>query len=106
MYPLVLRLDGVPVTVVGGGTVGTRRLTALLDAAGQAAAIGASNAIGAESGISFNQFQSGSKNLAQGSYGDDIDIPPTLRRAQAPQVLIMAMDDIDMRPCFSLTMAR
>lgn len=81
-------------------------MIALLDAAGQAAAIGASNAIGAESGISFNQFQSGSKNLAQGSYGDDINIPPTLRRAQAPQVLIMAMDDIDMRPCFSLTMAR
>ena len=81
-------------------------MIALLDAAGQAAAIGASNAIGADSGISFNQFQSGSKNLAQGSYGDDIDIPPTLRRAQAPQVLIMAMDDIDMRPCFSLTMAR
>ena len=81
-------------------------MIALLDAAGQAAAIGASNAIGADSGISFNQFQSGSKNLAQGSYGDDINIPPTLRRAQAPQVLIMAMDDIDMRPCFSLTMAR
>ena len=81
-------------------------MIALLDAAGQAAAIGASNAIGADSGISFNQFQSGSRNLAQGSYGDDIDIPPTLRRAQAPQVLIMAMDDIDMRPCFSLTMAR
>jgi type IV secretion system protein VirB10 len=81
-------------------------MIALLDAAGQAAAIGASNAIGAESGISFNQFQSGSKNLAQGSYGDDIDIPPTLKRAQAPQVLILAMDDIDMRPCFSLTMAR
>jgi type IV secretion system protein VirB10 len=81
-------------------------MIALLDAAGQAAAIGASNAIGAESGISFNQFQSGSKNLAEGSYGDDINIPSTLRRAQAPQVLIMAMDDIDMRPCFSLTMAR
>lgn len=81
-------------------------MIALLDAAGQAAAIGASNAIGADSGISFNQFQSGSKNLAQGSYGDDINIPPTLRRAQAPQVLIMPIDDIDMRPCFSLTMAR
>lgn len=81
-------------------------MIALLDAAGQAAAIGASNAIGADSGISFNQFQSGSKNLAQGSYGDDINIPPTLRRAQAPQVLIMPVDDIDMRPCFSLTMAR
>jgi type IV secretion system protein VirB10 len=81
-------------------------MIALLDAAGQAAAIAASNAVGAESGISFNQFQSGSQSLAQGSYGDDIDIPPTLKRAQAPQVLIMAMDDIDMRPCFSLTMAR
>jgi type IV secretion system protein VirB10 len=81
-------------------------MIALLDAAGQAAAIAASNAIGAESGISFNQFQSGSKNLANGSYGDDINIPSTLRRAQAPQVLIMAMDDIDMRPCFSLRTAR
>ncbi len=32
MYPLVLRLTGVPVTVVGGGTVGSRRLAALLEA--------------------------------------------------------------------------
>lgn len=81
-------------------------MIALLDAAGQAAAIGASNAIGADSGISFNQFQSGSQSLAQGSYGDDIDIPPTLRRAQAPQVLIMPVDDIDMRSCFQLRMAK
>jgi type IV secretion system protein VirB10 len=81
-------------------------MIALLDAAGQAAALAASNAIGSESGITFNEFESGSKSLAQSSYGDDINIPPTLRRAQAPQVLIMAMDDIDMRPCFSLTMAR
>jgi len=32
VYPLVLRLTGVPVTVVGAGAVGTRRLTALLSA--------------------------------------------------------------------------
>ena len=81
-------------------------MIALLDAAGQAAALAASNAIGSESGITFNQFESGSNRLAQGSYGDDISIPPTLRAAPARQVLIMAMDDIDMRPCFSLRTAR
>jgi type IV secretion system protein VirB10 len=81
-------------------------MIALLDAVGQAAAIAASNAVGAESGISFNQFESGTRDLAKGSYGGDLDIPPTLKTAQARQVLVMAVDDIDMRGCFRLTMAR
>src|ERR671929_69993 len=32
MYPLGLRLEGLPVLVVGGGAVATRRVPALLDA--------------------------------------------------------------------------
>jgi uroporphyrin-III C-methyltransferase/precorrin-2 dehydrogenase/sirohydrochlorin ferrochelatase len=32
LYPLALRLDGLPVLVVGGGAVATRRVPALLDA--------------------------------------------------------------------------
>jgi type IV secretion system protein VirB10 len=78
-------------------------MLALLDAAGQAAAIAASRAIGGENGVSFNEFQSGSRDLAQGSYGDDINIPSTLRTHQARRVMIMAMEDIDMRPCFNPT---
>ena len=81
-------------------------MIALLDAAGQAAALAAANAIGDDSGVTFNQFQSGSRTLAQGSFGDDVNIPPTLKRGQANQVLIMAVDDIDMRSCFQLTMAK
>jgi type IV secretion system protein VirB10 len=77
-------------------------MLALLDAAGQAAAIAASRAIGGENGISFNEFQSGSRDLAQGSYGDDINIPSTLRTHQARRIMVMAMSDVDMRPCFKL----
>ena len=77
-------------------------LLALLDAAGQAAAIAASNAIGANSGISFNQFESGNRQLGQGTFSDDVNIPSTLKRAQTATVLIMPIDDIDMRDCFSL----
>jgi type IV secretion system protein VirB10 len=75
---------------------------ALLDAAGQAAAIAASNAIGASTGISFNQFESGTRQLGQATVGDDINIPSTLKRHQAASVLIMPIDDIDMRSCFQL----
>lgn len=77
-------------------------LMAFLDAAGQAAAIAASNAIGANSGISFNQFESGSRQLSQGTFSDDVNIPSTLKRSQAATVLVMPIDDIDMTPCFSL----
>ncbi|UEM08131.1 hypothetical protein JL101_035635 (plasmid) [Skermanella rosea] len=77
-------------------------MIALLDAAGQAAAIAASRAIGGDNGISFNQFQSGGQRLGQGTFQSDIDIPPTLYTPQARNLLVMAMSDIDFRPCFKL----
>ena len=80
-------------------------MLALLDAAGQAAALAASRAIGGENGISFNEFQAGGRDLAQGSYGDDINIPSTLRTHQARRIMIMAMQDLDMRGCFRLRTA-
>jgi type IV secretory pathway VirB10-like protein len=43
--------------------------------------------------------------LGQATVGDDINIPSTLKRHQAASVLIMPIDDIDMRNCFSLRTA-
>jgi len=79
-------------------------LLALLDAAGQAAAIAAANALAGDrnrGGISFYQFQGMGRQLGQG-FADDTNIPPTLRRNQALPILVMAMQDIDMRGCYRL----
>lgn len=77
-------------------------LLALLDAAGQAAALAASSAIGDHTGISFNQFQQGSRQLGEGTVGNDLNIPSTLATHQARNIVVMAMQDVDMRSCFSL----
>jgi type IV secretion system protein VirB10 len=79
---------------------------ALLDAAGQAAAIGAAQALTGggnqqSGGVSLYQFQGMGRQLGQG-FADDTNIPPTLRRNQALPILVMAMQDIDMRNCFRL----
>lgn len=80
-------------------------LMALLDTASQAAAIGAAQALtggGQQSGgVSLYQFQGMGRQLGQG-FADDTNIPPTLRRNQALPILVMAMQDIDMRNCFRL----
>jgi type IV secretion system protein VirB10 len=77
-------------------------LLALLDAAGQAAALAASNAVGNGTGVQFNQFQLGGRQLGEGSFGDDVNIPSTLATHQARNIVVMAMQDIDMRACFRL----
>lgn len=77
-------------------------LLALFDIASQTAAIAASNAIGGGNGISFNQLQMGGRDLAEGTVGDDIKIPPTLKAAQAKRIVISVMEDVDMRKCYSL----
>ncbi|WP_426960340.1 TrbI/VirB10 family protein [Muricoccus radiodurans] len=76
---------------------------AFLDAASQAAATAAANALASRNGnsMSFNQFGGIGGQAGQG-FLDDTNIPPTLRRNQARPILVMAMQDIDMRPCFSL----
>lgn len=77
-------------------------LLALFDIASQTAAIAASRAIGGDSGVSFNQIEMGARDLGEGTVGDDINIPPTLKRAHAQRALITVMDDIDMRGCYKL----
>jgi type IV secretion system protein VirB10 len=77
-------------------------LLALFDIASQTAAIAASNAIGGGNGISFNQLQMGARDLGEGTVGDDVNIPPTLKAPQSKRLLIMLMQDIDMRKCYSL----
>lgn len=76
---------------------------AFLDAASQAAATAASNALSNRSGnsISFNQFGGIGGQAGQG-FAEDTNIPATLRRNQARPILVMAMQDLDMRPCFRL----
>ena len=81
-------------------------ILALFDAASQAAAIAASEAIGGDNGISFNQIEAGGKSLGEGTAGDDLKIPPTLKRAQAQRMLIMVNQDIDMRQCYNLRIAK
>jgi type IV secretion system protein VirB10 len=81
-------------------------MIALLDAAGQAAAIAASRAIGNETGVTFNQFQSGGRQLGEGTFSSDAAIPPTLSTPQARNLVVMAMQDIDMRRCFTLRTTR
>jgi type IV secretion system protein VirB10 len=81
-------------------------LLALLDTVGQAAALGASAAIGNETGIQFNQFTQGTRQLGEGTVGDDINIPSTLATHQARNIVVMAMSDIDMRSCFKLRVAK
>lgn len=75
---------------------------ALFDIASQTAAIAASRAIGGDDGISFNQMEMGTRQIGQDTAGGDIDIPPTLKRAEAKRMLIMTMQDIDMRACYTL----
>ena len=77
-------------------------LLALFDIASQTAAIAASNAIGGGNGISFNQLEMGARDLGEGTVGDDVNIPPTLKAAQAKRILITIMEDIDMRKCYAL----
>jgi type IV secretion system protein VirB10 len=79
-------------------------LMALLDASSQAAAIAAANALVGDrsrGGVNFYQFQGMGRQLGQG-FADDTNIPPTLRRNQALPILVMAMQDIDMRGCYRL----
>lgn len=77
-------------------------LMALFDVASQTAAIAASRAISPDNGVSFNQFEMAGRELGEGTFGDDVNIPPTLKRAQAQRMLIFVMDDIDMRACYKL----
>jgi type IV secretion system protein VirB10 len=77
-------------------------LLALFDIASQTAAIAASNAIGGGNGISFNQLEMGARDLGEGTVGDDVNIPPTLKAAQSKRMLITVMSDIDMRKCYAL----
>ncbi len=76
---------------------------AFLDAASQAAATAASNALASRNGnsVSFNTF-GGIGGQAGRGFAEDTNIPPTLRRNQARPILVMAMQDLDMRPCFRL----
>lgn len=76
---------------------------AFIDTAMQAAVLGAVNAIGRSSGgISFFQFQNAGRQGASGAFQDDMNIPPTLYRNQADPIVVVAAQDIDMRPCFRL----
>ncbi len=84
-------------------------MIALLDAAGQAAAIGATQAlVGKEGGDGNNmnlyQLQGVGRQIGQDTYGDDINIPSTGKSRQSRNIVITAMQDIDMRNCFSLRM--
>lgn len=84
-------------------------MIALLDAAGQAAALGAARAIGGADGngdLNFYNLQGMGQQLGQGSFGDDINIPPTLSTHEARNLVVMAMSDIDLRPCFKLRAVR
>jgi type IV secretion system protein VirB10 len=84
-------------------------MIALLDAAGQAAALGAARAIGGGSDgnqLNFYQFQGAGQQLGQGSFGDDVNIPNTLSTRQARNLVVVAMQDIDMRRCFTLRTVR
>lgn len=76
---------------------------AFLDAASQATATAASNALASRNGnsLSFNTF-GGIGGQAGRGFAEDTNIPPTLRRNQARSILVMAMQDLDMRPCFQL----
>lgn len=75
---------------------------AFLDAASQATATAAANALASRNGgVSFNQFSNMGRGLGQG-FESDTNIPPTLRRNQAQPILVMAMQDLDMRPCYRL----
>jgi type IV secretion system protein VirB10 len=81
-------------------------MIALLDIAGQTAALAASNALANSSrngnSLSFNQFQGAGQQLGQGTFQSDVNIPPTLSTPQARDLVVMAMSDIDMRPCYRL----
>jgi type IV secretion system protein VirB10 len=84
-------------------------MIALLDAAGQAAALGAARAIsGGSDGnqLNFYQLQGAGRQLGQGSFGDDVNIPNTLSTRQARNLVVVAMQDIDMRRCFTLRAVR
>lgn len=78
-------------------------VAAFLDAASQAAATAAADALASSrgNGPSFNQFTMMGRQLGSG-FQEDANIPPTLRRNQAQPILVMAMQDLDMRPCFRL----
>jgi type IV secretion system protein VirB10 len=84
-------------------------MIALLDAAGQAAALGAARAIGGSGDgnqLNFYQLQGAGQQLGQGSFGDDVNIPNTLSTRQARNLVVVAMQDIDMRRCFTLRAVR
>lgn len=76
---------------------------AFLDAASQAAATAAANALARRGGnsVSFNTFGGLGRQAGRG-FAEDTDIPPTLRRNQAQPILVMTMQDLDLRPCFRL----
>jgi type IV secretion system protein VirB10 len=80
-------------------------MIALLDTASQAAGLSASNALSIKNGnsVSFNQFQGLGGQLGQGTFGDDANIPPTLHRNQAQSIVVMTLQDLDMRSCFKLS---
>jgi type IV secretion system protein VirB10 len=81
-------------------------MIALLDAVSQTAAIAAANALsgGSHNGNSLNffQFQGMGQQLGRGTFDQDVNIPPTLSTLQARNLVVMSMQDIDMRGCFKL----
>jgi type IV secretion system protein VirB10 len=82
-------------------------MVALLDTVSQTAALAAANALAGSGGrngnsLSFNQFQGMGQKLGQDTFASDVNIPPTLSTPQARNLVVMAMQDIDMRPCFTL----
>lgn len=81
-------------------------MVAFLDMVSQTAALAASNALSKSTGggnsLSFNQFGSIGGNLGRESFGTDQNIPPTLSTPQSRNIVVMSMQDIDMRGCFSL----
>lgn len=84
-------------------------MIALLDAAGQAAALGAARAIsGGSDGnqLNFYQLQGAGQQLGQGSFGDDVNIPNTLSTRQARNLVVIATQDVDFRRCFKLRMTK
>jgi type IV secretion system protein VirB10 len=83
--------------------VGALAMIDLLGQVGSAAATAAIAGKGSNSSaINFNQFQGGARQLGQGSFDQDANIPPTLSTHQGRDLVVTIMSDIDLRPCFRL----
>ncbi len=79
---------------------------ALFDIASQTAAIAAANAIGGGNGVSFNSIENSGRQLGEGTVGDDINIPSTLKRPQAKRITVSVIEDLDMSNCYKLRTAK